>query len=50
MVGSEHYTTDILESFFQSLTEEEKQHVNFCQDNAVAHTSQHSQSFWQKKN
>jgi hypothetical protein len=31
-----------LESFFQILTEEEKQDVYFQQDNATAHTSQHS--------
>jgi hypothetical protein len=33
---------NILESFFQILTEEEKQHEYFQQDNVTAHTSQHS--------
>jgi hypothetical protein len=42
MVNSERYVNNILESFFQILTEEEKQHAHFQQDNATAHTSQHS--------
>jgi hypothetical protein len=33
---------NILEPFFQTLTEEDKQHAYFQQDNATAHTSQHS--------
>jgi hypothetical protein len=33
---------NILEPFFQILTEEEKQYAYFQQDNAAAHTSQHS--------
>jgi hypothetical protein len=33
---SEHYVNNILELFFQILTEEEKQHVYFQQDNATA--------------
>jgi hypothetical protein len=33
---------NILEPFFQILTEEEKQHMYFQQDNAKAHTSQYS--------
>jgi hypothetical protein len=42
MVNSEHYVNNILEPCFQILTEEEKQHAYFQQDNATAHTSQHS--------
>jgi hypothetical protein len=33
---------NILELFFQILTEEEKQHAYFQPDNATAHTAQHS--------
>jgi hypothetical protein len=33
---------NILEPFFQTLTEEEKQYAYFQQDNVTAHTSQHS--------
>jgi hypothetical protein len=41
-VNSERYMNNILELFFQILTEEEKQHAYFQQDNTTAHTSQHS--------
>jgi hypothetical protein len=41
-VNSDRYVNNILEPFFQILTEEGKQHVYFQQDNATAHTSQHS--------
>jgi hypothetical protein len=42
MLNLEHYVNNIFEPFFQILTEEEKQHAYFQQDNATAHTSQHS--------
>jgi hypothetical protein len=42
MVNLECYVNSILELFFQMLTEEEKQYAYFQQDNAAAHTSQHS--------
>jgi hypothetical protein len=41
-VNLEHYVNNILELFFQMLTEKEKQYVYFQQDNASAHTSQNS--------
>jgi hypothetical protein len=40
-VNLERYVNNILEPFFQTLTEEEKQHAYFQQNNATAHTSQH---------
>jgi hypothetical protein len=41
MVNSQHYMNNLLEPLFQILTEEDKQHAYFQQDNATAHTSQH---------
>jgi hypothetical protein len=38
----EHYVKNILEPFFQILTEEKKPHAYSQQDNATAHTSHHS--------
>jgi hypothetical protein len=36
------YVNNILELFFQMITEEEKKYVYFQQDNTTAHISQHS--------
>jgi hypothetical protein len=41
-VKSERYVNNILEHFFQNLTEEANQYAYFQQDNATAHASQHS--------
>jgi hypothetical protein len=53
MVSSDHHTNYILELFFQTLSEEETQNVNFLQDNiTVPHITTFnggpSQSFWSK--
>jgi hypothetical protein len=38
-VNSERYVNNVLEPFFQTLTEEEKRYAYFQQDNAAVHTS-----------
>jgi hypothetical protein len=47
-VNSEGNVKNILEPFFQTLTEEGKQYAYFQQDNATAHTSQHSKEALRK--
>jgi hypothetical protein len=41
-VNSDSYVSDILEPFFQELTEEEIRHDCFQQDGATAHTARNS--------
>jgi hypothetical protein len=41
-VNSKLYANNILQPFFQIVTEEEKQHKYLQQDNTAVHTSQHS--------
>jgi hypothetical protein len=38
-VNSDRYVNNILNSFFNQLTAEERQHGYFQQDNAIAHTA-----------
>jgi hypothetical protein len=38
-VNSDRYVNDILNSFFNQLTAEERQHEYFQQDNEAAHTA-----------
>jgi hypothetical protein len=41
-VNSDRYVSDILEPFFQDLTEEETRYDYFQQDSATAHTARNS--------
>jgi hypothetical protein len=47
-VNSDRYVRNVLEPFFEQLTDDERQYGYFQQDNATAHTAPHSVSALQE--